>query len=129
MADGADHFADADHLALRQPLVKLLEHGFCAWRRTASGPAQADGVAVDHGLDPEPVLEHGEIGVIVAEQIAHEPDVVEIDDGRLAAAIGLRGVGRASAPLSARVPMDAFRMLALLVTRPPELARAIQTPI
>ena len=24
---------------------------------------------------------------------------------------------------------DAFRMLALLVTRPPELARAIQTPI
>ena len=59
----------------------------------ASGSPQADGVAVDHGLDPEPVLEHGEIGVIVAQQIAHEPDVVEIDDGRLAAAIGLRGVG------------------------------------
>ena len=99
MADGADHFADADHLALSQPLVKLLEHGF---RRGAGGfrPPQADGVAVDHGLDPEPVLEHGEIGVIVAQQIAHEPDVVEIDDGRLAAAIGLRGVG----PLQRRSP-------------------------
>ena len=104
MADGADHFADADHLALRQPAVKLLEHGFGGG---AGGfrPAQADRIAVDHGLDPEPVLEHGEIGVIVAEQIAHEPDVVEIHDGRLAAAIGLRGVRSASAPHPARAPM------------------------
>ena len=94
----------------------------------ASGPAQADRVAVDHGLDPEPVLEHGEIGVVIAKQIAHEPDVVEIDDGRLAAAIGVAAWERFSAAPRPRA-MDAFRMLALLVTRPPELARAIQIPI
>ena len=99
MADGADHFADADHFALSEPLVELLEHGFrCG--AGGFGPSQADGVAVDHGLDPQPILEHGEIGVIIAQQIAHEFDVVEIDDGRLAATIGLRGVG----PLQRRSP-------------------------
>ena len=92
MADGADHLADADHLALREPAVELLEHGF---RRGAGGlgPAQADRIAVDHGLDAETVLEHGEIGVIVAEEIAHEPHVVEEHDGRLSATIGMRGGG------------------------------------
>jgi len=56
MADGADHFADPDHLALRQPAVELLQHGP---GRGAGGfrPAQADRIAVDHGLDTEAVLE------------------------------------------------------------------------
>ena len=66
----------------------------------ASGPRRLTALPLTTASTPEPVLEHGEIGVIVAQQIAHEPDVVEIDDGRLAAAIGLRGVG----PLQRRSP-------------------------
>ncbi len=93
MADGADHVADPDHLALREPAVKLFEHGL-GGGAGRFGPAQADRVAVDHGLDPETILEHGEICVIVAKEIAHEPDVVEEHDGRLSPTIDFRG-GRA----------------------------------
>jgi hypothetical protein len=60
----------------------------------ASGPAQADRIAVDHRLDAKSILEHGEIGVVIAKEIAYQPDVVEKHDRRLAAAIDLRG-GRA----------------------------------
>ena len=127
MADGADHFGDADHLALRKPAIKLFEHGFGGGAGRL-GSAQADRIAVDHGLDAETVLEHGEIGVIIAEEIAHEPDVVEKHDQRLAPAIGRGGV-RAFPALARPRPNDGFRLLALLVTRPPELARAIQIPI
>ena len=92
MSDGADHFADADHLALREPAVKLLEHRL-GGGAGGFGTAQADRIAVDHRLDAETVLEHGEIGVIVAEEIAHEPEIVEEHDGRLTATIGMRGAG------------------------------------
>jgi hypothetical protein len=92
MANGADDLADPDHLALSEPDVKLLQHRLC---RGARGfrPTQADRIAVDHGLDAETVLEHGEIGVIIAKKIAHEPEVVEEHDGRFAATIDLRGGG------------------------------------
>jgi len=52
-------------------------------------------------LDAEAVLEHGEIGVIVAEEIAHEPHVVEEHDGRLSTTISMgggRALQRRSAP-------------------------------
>ena len=93
MADGANHFADADHLALREPAVELLEHRL----RRGTGilrSAQRDRVAVDRGLDAEPVFEHGKVCVVVAEQVTHEPHVVEEDDGRLVAAIDLLDVAR-----------------------------------
>ena len=92
VTDGADHFADADRLALREPAVELFQHGLGGGAGDFA-PAQAHRIAVDHGLDPEPVLEHGEICVIVAEEIAHEPHVVEIDDERLASAIDRCGGG------------------------------------
>ena len=91
MTDGADHFADPDHLALRQPAVKLLQHGPRGLARLLR-PAQRDHISVDHGLDAEPVFEHCEIGVIVSKEIAHEPDVVEEHHEGLFPAIGRRGV-------------------------------------
>ena len=90
MADGADHLADPDHLALREPAVELLEHRLCGLARLL-GPAQGDHIAVDHGLDAEPVFEHCEVGVIVSEEIAHEPDVVEEHHQGFFPAIGRRG--------------------------------------
>jgi hypothetical protein len=83
---------------LREPAVELFQHGF---GRGAGGlaPAQAHRIAVDDGLDPEPILEHGEICVIIAEEIAHEPHIVEIDDERFCPAID--GSGRALACRSA----------------------------
>jgi hypothetical protein len=63
--------------------------------------AQGNRIAVNNGLDPEPVLEDGEICVVIAEKIAHEPHVVEEHDGRLSAPIGLlrrRSLHRGFAP-------------------------------
>ncbi len=54
-----------------------------------SGPRKRNRIAVDRGLNAEPVFEHGKVCVVIAEQVAHEPQVVEEHDGRLAAAIGL----------------------------------------
>ena len=39
---------------------------------------------MDHGLDSKSVFEDGEVRIVIAEEIAHEPHVVEIDDERLA---------------------------------------------
>ncbi len=98
MADGADDFSHADHLPLSQSRVKLFQHG-ARGLAGGLGPAQADGIAVDHGLDIEPVFEYGEIGVVIAEQVADEPRVVEIDHKRvLAVRSGVMGAlqGRAT---------------------------------
>ena len=125
MADGADHFADPDHLALRQPAVKLLQHGPCGLARLLR-PAQRDHIAVDHGLDAEPVFEHCEIGVIVSKEIAHEPDVVRTPPG---SSRPLADEGARSSDAARPRVNGGLRPLALPVTRPPELVRAIQTPI
>src|SRR5665648_1299739 len=73
----------------KRQVVKLLKNGLCR-RAGVLGSAQGHGVAVDHGLDAEAVLKHGKICVIVAEEVAHEPDIVEIDDGGLSAPVGWR---------------------------------------
>src|SRR5262249_28645496 len=75
---------------LGKTAVELLEHGFRSLARMCR-PAQRDGIAVDHGPDAEPVFEHGEIGVVVSEEIAHEPDVVEEHHEGFFPAIDRRG--------------------------------------
>ena len=105
MADGADHFADADRLTLGEPAIELFQHRFGGGAGDFAA-AQAHRVAVDHGLDPEPVLEHGEICVVIAEKVADEADIVEIDDERFAAAID-RGCGTLRRR-SARAPQGCF---------------------
>mgnify|MGYP003693745473 CR=1 FL=1 len=128
MADGADHLADPDHLALREPAVELLEHRFRGLARLLR-PAQGDHIAVDHGLDAEPVFEHCEIGVIVSEEIAHEPDVVEEHHQGSSRPLADEALARLSDAVLRPRANGGLRPLALPVTRPPELVRAIQTPI
>src|SRR5680860_1563711 len=88
---GIEAVVNGNAVALRQAAIELFEHRL---RRGAGivRSAQGHGVAVDHRLDAETVLEYRKSCVIVAKEIAHEPDVVEIDEQWLSATVGLRRI-------------------------------------
>ena len=89
MANGAGDIADTDRFALRQAAIEMLKNllrSIAGLVRTAQGQC----VAIDDGLNAEPVFNDSKMGVVIAKQVAHEGDIVNIDDQGFAAPVCLR---------------------------------------
>ena len=101
VADQPVEVARADLLALGDALVESLEH----FARDAAGRLRAgqdDDVAVGVGIDAEPVLDQGKVGIEFAEKSGEQPVVLEGDDDALVGGGRLGGSARSGQRLPAK---------------------------